>query len=101
MFVEMVSPKAQKYWNAAANFVVVIIALVIAYIGFRLTGNYFLNHRVMQDVMDTPQWILLLPIPLGSFFLALQALLNGIDDLKCARSACPPEPPQPLEGAGL
>jgi len=101
MFVEMVSPKAQKYWNAATNFAVVIIALVIAYIGFRLTGNYLINDRVMQDVMDTPQWILLLPIPLGSFFLALQALLNGIEDLKCAKSACPAEPEQPLEKAGL
>lgn len=101
MFVEMVSPKAQKYWNAATNFAVVIIALVIAYIGFRLTSNYLINDRVMQDVMDTPQWILLLPIPLGSFFLALQSLLNGIEDLKCARSACPAEPEQPLAKAGL
>lgn len=101
LFLDMASPKVQQYWNAATNFAVVIVALVITYVGTLLTSNYLVHGRVMQDVMDTPQWILLLPIPLGSFFLALQALLNGLEDLKCAKAACPAKTDEPLDGAGL
>lgn len=101
LFLDMASPRAQQYWNAATNFAVVIVALVITYVGTLLTSNYLVHGRVMQDVMDTPQWILLLPIPLGSFFLALQALLNGLEDLKCAKAACPAKTDEPLDGAGL
>ena len=79
----------------------VIIALVMAYIGFLLTSSYLVNGRVMQDVLDTPQWILLLPIPVGAFFLALQALLNGLEDLKCAKNMCPIEPAETPDGASL
>lgn len=101
LFLDMAPPRAQQYWNAATNFAVVIVALVITYVGTLLTSNYLVHGRVMQDVMDTPQWILLLPIPLGSFFLALQALLNGLEDLKCAKAACPAKTDEPLDGAGL
>ena len=101
LFLDKASPKAQHYWNAVTNFAVVFIALVICYIGALLTINYLIKGRVMQDVMDTPQWILLLPIPVGSFFLALQALLNGLEDLKCAKDFCPAKTEEPLEGAGL
>lgn len=101
LFISRVSPKAQKYWNAGANFAMVVIALVLAYVGMSITINYLINGRVMQDVMETPQWILLLPIPVGSFFLALQSLLNGIDDFKCARSYCRARPQDPEDLGGL
>ena len=101
LFMDMVSPRAQKYWDAGTSFAVVIIALVMAYVGFLLTSSYLVNGRVMQDVLDTPQWILLLPIPVGAFFLALQALLNGLEDLKCAKNMCPIEPAETPDGASL
>ena len=101
LVIMRVSPKAQKYWNAMVNFAMVIIALILAYVAMLLTWSYLINHRVMQDVLDTPQWILLIPIPVGAFFLALQSLLNGIEDWKCARSMCPAKVEDPLDGAGL
>jgi C4-dicarboxylate transporter DctQ subunit len=86
LFINMLSPKAQKYWNAVIHFLMVIIAAVVAYVGTALTSNYFITGRVMQDYMSTPQWIVLFPIPLGCLFLALQSLLNGIQDIKEAKS---------------
>jgi len=101
LFISRVSPKAQRYWNAAANFAMVVIAMVMAYVGMVITVDYLINDRVMQDVMETPQWILLLPIPVGAFFLAVQSLLNGIDDWKCARALCRAKTQDPVDGAGL
>lgn len=101
LFISRVSPKAQKYWSAGANFAMVVIAIVLAYVAMSITINYLVNGRVMQDVMETPQWILLLPIPVGSFFLALQSLLNGIEDFKGARSLTRVQPEEPFDGAAI
>ena len=87
LFMTRVAPRTQKRWSAGVHFAMIVIALVMAYVGMSITINYLINHRVMQDVMETPQWILLLPIPVGAFFLALQSLLNGIQDLKDAKTA--------------
>jgi len=96
LFMSRTSAKAQRYWMVVVDFAMVVIALVIAYVGMLLTVDYFLNDRVMQDWMQTPQWILLLPIPLGAFFLALRSLLNGLEDLKQARSVSSQVPPEEL-----
>ncbi len=82
LIITRVSETAQHRWRAIAHFAMVIIALVVAYVGGLLTVDYLIHHRVMQDVTQTPQWILLLPIPLGSFFLALASLMNGLEDLR-------------------
>ncbi len=79
------SPKVQKYWTAVVGFVMIPVAALIAYVGALLTYDYLLTDVIMADMIDTPQWILLFPIPLGSFFLALRSLLNGIEDIKEAR----------------
>ncbi len=79
------SPKVQKYWMAVVSFVMIPVACIIAYIGALLAYRYLIDHVVMTDVIHTPQWVLLLPIPLGSFFLALRSFVNGMEDLKEAR----------------
>lgn len=85
LLISRVGARSQDLWRALANFAMVLISLVVAYVGGLLTVDYLINGRIMQDVMETPQWILLLPIPVGSFFLALASLVNGIEDLKRAR----------------
>jgi C4-dicarboxylate transporter DctQ subunit len=77
--------KVQKYWNAVIDFVMVLISFAVAFIATELVHDYYINGRVMQDIMMPPQWIVLLPIPLGCFFLGLQSFLNGIEDIKLAR----------------
>jgi len=85
LLIEKFSPKVQKYWTAVVSFVMIPVAAIIAYIGALLTYDYLLTDVIMADMMDTPQWILLFPIPLGSFFLALRSLINGVEDIKEAR----------------
>ena len=82
------SPKVQKYWTAVVSFVMIPVAAIIGYIGAILTYDYLLTDVIMADMIDTPQWILLFPIPVGSLFLALRSLLNGIEDIKEARKLC-------------
>lgn len=81
MIADRVSPRAAQRWSVVIDFVVVVITWVIAYIGGLLTVDFLIKGRVMQDVLATPQWILLIPIPVGAFFWGLQSLLNGLEDL--------------------
>ncbi len=98
LIITRVSEKAQHRWRAIAHFAMVIIALVVAYVGGLLTVDYLIHGRVMQDVTQTPQWILLLPIPVGSFFLALASLMNGLEDLKRSGHASSPKSAERAEG---
>jgi len=97
LIITRVSETAQHRWRAIAHFAMIIVALVVAYVGGLLTVDYLINGRVMQDVTETPQWILLLPIPLGSFFLALASLTNGLEDLKLSRHRFSPKPGERAE----
>jgi TRAP-type C4-dicarboxylate transport system permease small subunit len=86
LFITKVKPRSQLRWTASAHFAMVAIALFMAYISGALTVDYLANGRVMQDIMSTPQWILLLPIPLGSFFLAMASAVNGLQDIRQLRT---------------
>lgn len=98
LFITRVKPRAQLRWTAGAHFAMVVIALVITYVSGLLTVDYLVNDRVMQDIMATPQWILLLPIPVGSFFLALASAVNGVEDLRQSSSAARPGEDRPTGG---
>lgn len=86
LLINRVRPKAQAYWNAIVHVWMALVALAITYPALLLTWEYLVKHRVMQDTLDTPQWILLLPIPLGSFFVVVQAVLNAVDDIRTWRA---------------
>lgn len=92
LFITRTKPRVQSRWKAGAHFAMVVIALVLAYVSLRLTIDYIATGRVMTDYMRTPQWIVLLPIPVGSFFLALASALNGIEDVKQSRCLVPSRP---------
>lgn len=89
LIADRVSPRVRQRWGIVIDFVVVAVTWVIAVIGGMLTVDYLVKDRVMQDVLSTPQWILLLPIPVGAFFWGLQSLLNGMEDLRLLKATPP------------
>jgi len=89
LFMTRTKPRTQARWSAGAHFVMALVALLITYVSGLLTVDYLVNDRIMQDILQTPQWILLLPIPVGCFFLALASAVNGVEDLRESRCEVP------------
>lgn len=74
MVINALSPKAKKIWQAALDLVLAIVCIVLCVIGFQLTKSNFVNRVIISDFLNTPQWILLISVPLGSFFTAVEAI---------------------------
>ena len=51
-----------------------IITSVLFYFSFQVTMSNYINNIKVMDSMGTPQFLLVLAIPLGSFFMAIQFL---------------------------
>jgi TRAP-type C4-dicarboxylate transport system permease small subunit len=70
--------KARRILVGATDIVVLIIAIVMCVIGFQVTKSSYVSNIAVADFLNTPKWILLIPIPVSSFFLAIQAIRNAI-----------------------
>ncbi len=86
MAVNALPTKIRPVWCAVIDLVVACISAVICYIGVSLTYTNIVNHVVVADFLSTPKWILMIPIPVSSFFLAVQSLRNMIGDLARSRA---------------
>lgn len=74
MVINALPPKAKKIWQAALDLVLAFTCIVVGVIGFQLTKSNFVNHVIISDFLNTPQWILLVSVPVGSFFTAIEAI---------------------------
>lgn len=74
MIINALPPKAKKIWQAALDLVLAFTCIVVGVIGFQLTKSNFVNHVIISDFLNTPQWILLISVPVGSFFTAIEAI---------------------------
>lgn len=74
MVINALSPKARRIWQAVLDLVLAAVAVVLMVIGFQLTKSNFVNGIIISDFLNTPQWILLVCIPVGSFFTAVEAI---------------------------
>lgn len=83
MVINALRPKARKIWQAVLDLALAAIAVVLCIIGFQLTKSNFLNGVTIADFLNTPQWLLLVCIPVGSFFTAVEAIrlcIRGLMD---------------------
>lgn len=74
MVINALPPKAKKIWQAVLDLVLAIVCIILCVIGFQLTKSNFANHVIISDFLNTPQWILLVSVPVGSFFTAIEAI---------------------------
>ena len=82
MVLEALPPRVKHIWVGALDLVVFVIAVVLCVVSFKLTKTNFLGQIALPDFLSTPKWLLLAPISLSMFFLAIQAIRNAIESFK-------------------
>lgn len=85
IIVNMLNQRGKNIMNLFTDFAGIVISAVIFYVGLTATISSFTNKIQVMDSMQTPQFLLIISIPIGTFFLALQFLRNlkqDIDALK-------------------
>ncbi|MBI4186074.1 MAG: TRAP transporter small permease [Chloroflexi bacterium] len=68
------SPEVQRIANTVTSLVAAVSCAVLFWYGLRITLRALEIHEVLITAIITPKWIVLMPIPLGSFFLVIQFL---------------------------
>jgi len=71
-------PHVRRWWQVGLDLLVMLVAAIIFYISAYLTIDFYIHGIIAGDFMRTPRWITLVPIPVGCFFLSVQALRNAI-----------------------
>lgn len=74
-------PKFRHYWQVGLDFVLAFTCIVIAVVSFIITKTNFVNGVVISDFLNTPQWVLMVSVPVGSFFTAVEAIRLAIRGL--------------------
>jgi TRAP-type C4-dicarboxylate transport system permease small subunit len=87
---EAMPPHIRRWWNVALDLTIMFIAVVICYVSAQLTMGFYAGGVTAADLLRTPRWLLVVSIPVGCFFLAVQALRNAIEDINA-----------PVKGGGL
>lgn len=80
-------PHIRRWWNVCLDLVVVFVAAVVCYISAILTFDFFVGGVIAADFLQTPRWIIIAAIPVGSFFLSIQAMRNAIEGIRAPASA--------------
>ncbi len=78
MFINKASPNARRIWQVILDLALMFTCAVLFVIGFQITRTNFVNHVTISDFLYTPQWILMICVPVGSFFTAVEALRLAI-----------------------
>ena len=74
-------PHIRQKWCVVLDCVTMFIAAVTCYVSGGLTMDYFTRGVITTDFLLTPKWLLVVSIPVGCFFLAVQALRNALEGL--------------------
>ena len=72
----------RRWWNAALDLTIMFIAIVICYVSSQLAMSFYAGGVTAADLLRTPRWLLIVSIPVGCFFLAIQSLRNMIEDIR-------------------
>jgi len=85
IIVNLLSKRKQIRLSIFTDIVGFLISVVIFYISLLTTINNYVQKIAVMDSLQTPQFLLLMSIPIGTFFLAIQFIRNlkkDIDNLK-------------------
>ena len=81
LFTNMMKPKFQRYWQVGLDIVLAFTCIVIAVVSFIITRTNIINGVIISDFLSTPQWILMICVPVGSFFTAVEAIRLAVRGL--------------------
>ena len=81
ILVETFPPRLSRWWGVGLDLLTMVISAVVFYVSAVLTMNFYTGGVVTIDFSSTPRWLLLVSIPVGCFFLAIQALRNALEGI--------------------
>lgn len=67
-----VSPRTQTMMNIITSVISSIVVLIITWFSLRVTIEFYQTKIVTPTVLEPPKWILMIPIIVGCFLLAIQ-----------------------------
>jgi len=73
---DLLPPFGQRLCSGIALLAVVTFSVIVAYWGWEIFYDSFRRGRTTGSLLDLPQWISELPIPLGFALLALQGAVE-------------------------
>lgn len=82
MLVNALPKKVKPGWIAGTDVAVFIVCAVTCVISFQVTMTAFEKGVIVADFLSTPKWILIAPMPLSTFFLAIQAIRNAVSSIR-------------------
>ena len=85
ILVETLNPLKKRVMIAITDAAGVVICVVVTYFGALVAIGNFQRNVLVMDTMGTPQWILVVAVPLGMAFMSLQFLrhfLRGLQEIK-------------------
>ena len=81
VLVETLPPSVSRWWKVALDLLAMCISAVVFYYSASLTINFYVRGVVAIDFLTTPRWLLIVSIPVGCFFLTIQALRNAMEGI--------------------
>ena len=78
IFLGAFPPRWRQRFGVASSILGLCIALILTIWGGLATWEKFVSGAYKPTVIEFPSWIVLLCIPVGSFFLCLRFLRNAI-----------------------
>lgn len=81
------SPRTQSMINAITSIIGVIVFLLIAWYGTKVTWDHFQLGYFIAKPLRTPSYFVIWVIPAGSFLFSIQFLRKAYDHLKSWRAS--------------
>lgn len=67
-----VSPRVQTMMNIITSVISSIVVLIITWFSLRVTIEFYQTKIVTPTVLEPPKWVLMIPLIVGCFLLAIQ-----------------------------
>ena len=85
ILVESLKPRTKRMLIAITDGAGVVISAIVTYFGGLVALGNFQRNVLVMDTMGTPQWILVVAVPVGMLFMSLQFLRHFARDIQALR----------------
>jgi TRAP-type C4-dicarboxylate transport system permease small subunit len=72
LILTKVGPRTQTMMNLITSAISTIVVIIITWFSIRVTLDFYQTKIVTPSVLEPPKWILMTPVIIGSFLLAMQ-----------------------------
>ena len=80
------SSGAQRIMNMITSFLSMVVVLTVAWFSLRVTLDFYRTDLLTPSVLELPKWILMTPILLGAFLLAIRFMRRAYGFVKMGKT---------------